>query len=810
MSGKLKGCKTITALAACATIVSGCSSKNSDSGGSLTGTSVSFSIPSSVSVMVAGGTSGSSLSNSRNSVDSKLSAKSVSTMAYNDAGTDYAKAAQHLDHVSHPVGEALATPKSIVCFLGLLGVDKMWDDSKLPRVYQVAVDDSTCDGNSGQPSQGAAAGGGSSAKELKMVTVRLSREAEGGYPRAEIWFDESNGPGDSPMQIRASVDVLQEPTATAKYGQFNLNFAMVETSSGSAFGNGSLRVRSTSAAPISFTFFEGMSAGGYTASKAASVEMQADGTGLKAAIETSETQGSTTSGGAWVVGSNSTSVKANNKNAGSSAASGVNDVDLAGGQCLSLENFNYRVHGYGLFRESDGSKVTLNTGVSCQYTDSSGASRNCHIGKHGAWFERESSGAEHVLSDGETVTRRAWGSDAANNGKTLTISVKSGKLNKFTVRKYTLNDIANTELRYFDHNAGTEYIVSYLTSPSPGFYKTHTMSWNQNGPPSKNEINHVALTVNAGEYLWLYSDMYGGVSYVGGNNFITAREEKVIMPGAEEFSSGGLALKCLNRCIDGEISSTDLQSWSGPYATDPAAVGDAIDYYFQESTLKLFKGANASGTEVKLASGASFTGAGSQHQWGLSSGPMVTAAVHSGLSTLWGIYDTEGQAYYEYRMGPQTWDKLILVSQDGANLTFDDPVVLDYTHSTANDRNSDSTFNGKKFLLRFQGEGHIDGFPWDAVDRDGDGDPDMWFPKVNLKDGVQLTSGSTNYRIKALHGDLTLTTTGADCSDISTLSLPTTSIPSSKAGDPSNLGTSRPDHGSCIYDKSADADAGCS
>lgn len=795
---------TIFASAITSFLVVGCSSDSSSSNSSV-GAGVSFSLPSSVNVI-----------SSKTNGASAIGDEGAFT-TYLDASSDYMTVSQDFDRVNHPVGEALSTVSNIMCFIGLLGTDKMWSETKLPRVYLVGVDDSSCDSSKGQPQQGAASGGsGSSSKSLKMVTVRLSREAAGAFPRMEIWFTEPNGPSNSPMEIRASVDVLTIPnSATAPNGQFNMAFAMT-SSSGTSLGGGNLIMRA-SPSPISYTFYQNMSSGSFSDVKGASVETKADGSGLKAAVQSAQSGGGGgSSSSAWVVATNSTSVKANSKKANNTAASTVSEVSLTGGQCLSLQNFNYRIYGYGLFKESDGSAVQLSTGVGCKYTDSSGQSKNCYIGKQGAWFERETSGSEHTMADGDTVTRQEWGSGAANNGQTLTIGVKSGKLTKYTVRKYNLSEIDGVELRYFDSSGGTEYIVAYLAAgqggAGAGFYKLASMSWGSSGP-TKTDIAAASgnkLTIGAGNMQNFYSESFGGVMFVGGQTFITAREETVVMPTATELNSGSLALKCIGRCPKNAISQANLQTWAGPYQTDPANKGAALDYYFEKSTMKLFKGTdNTSANEVKLASGVSFSGTNSQFTFGLDSGALLDASTYAAITNLYDVYGTAGNTYYQYRIGPNSWDKLLLVS-DGSNyLSFDDPMALSYTHTTANDRNGDSTYNNKKFLLRYRGYGQMDGLPWDQIDRDGDGTPDMWFPKIALKDGIQLTANSINYRIKAMFGEKTLTTTGASCTDIATMSLPTTAVPTATTLTASNASTTKPSYGTCIYSTETKSSTGC-
>jgi hypothetical protein len=386
--------------------------------------------------------------------------------------------------------------------------------------------------------------------------------------------------------------------------------------------------------------------------------------------------------------------------------------------------------------------------------------------------------------------------------------VKAGKLTKYTVRKFTLTEIADTEFHYFD--AGSSFIVQYKTTGTAGFYKTDTMTWGNSGPV-KTAITPALITINANEFKWFYSEMFGGVSFVGGQAFVTARQEQIVLPTASDFGGGsGIALKCLNRCLKGPI--TDISTaYNSPFETEPVNLGAALDYYFEKSSMKLFKGTdNTAGNEVKLNAGLSFSDSGSKFTWGVESGAMILSSVNTGgWTSQWDVYSTEGGTYYQYRMGQNSWDKLILVSNASGPLTFEDPLVIDYTHTTANDRNADATFNGKKFLLRYRGLGQVDGLPWDQIDRDGDGTSDMWVPRVALKDGILMTSAGVNYRIKALFGEKTLTNTGADCSSLATLSLPATAVPSAVTENSSNGSTTKPDFGTCIYANDTKTATGC-
>jgi hypothetical protein len=124
-------------------LITGCSHDEDSNPGA----AVDFSVPSGVDVLKVTDNSGSN---------------------YTDPTTDYSLAPQSF-HVSHPVGEALSMTSEIMCFIGQLGINNMWSEASLPRVYLVGVNDSKCSSDSGQPAEGAAAGGGSATAATSLI-----------------------------------------------------------------------------------------------------------------------------------------------------------------------------------------------------------------------------------------------------------------------------------------------------------------------------------------------------------------------------------------------------------------------------------------------------------------------------------------------------------------------------------------------------------------------------------------------------------------------------------------------------------------
>jgi len=82
----------------------------------------------------------------------------------------------------------------------------------------------------------------------------------------------------------------------------------------------------------------------------------------------------------------------------------------------------------------------------------------------------------------------------------------------------------------------------------------------------------------------------------------------------------------------------------------------------------------------------------------------------------------------------------------GDYVAFTAPLRFSYTHSTANDINGEST-QGKMFSLEY------DGFelrvPWEYDETAGE-----WQPLLNLKDGTEITDGSTTYVVKGVEEGL--------------------------------------------------------
>ena len=114
-------------------------------------------------------------------------------------------------------------------------------------------------------------------------------------------------------------------------------------------------------------------------------------------------------------------------------------------------------------------------------------------------------------------------------------------------------------------------------------------------------------------------------------------------------------------------------------------------------------------------------------------------------------------------------------------------MAIKYTHTTANDRNANSSQNGKVFLLEYGGKGQLWGLPFE------EGDNNRWAPVINLKDATIL-GASDQYIIKANDVEQRMQVVdNSNCSDLP-LTAPSQDVPTGITGEVFDIG-SMPDMG---------------
>ncbi|MEJ2040357.1 MAG: hypothetical protein P8X55_15730, partial [Desulfosarcinaceae bacterium] len=158
--------------------------------------------------------------------------------------------------------------------------------------------------------------------------------------------------------------------------------------------------------------------------------------------------------------------------------------------------------------------------------------------------------------------------------------------------------------------------------------------------------------------------------------------------------------------------------------------------------------------EATLGSGLDLDG--TMFQGGYNLSPLTTEMYTA--QTQWQAFDAE--IYYTWSTGPEEWTQFVsVIDSNGDFVSFDPPVSFSYTHSTANDVNGDSTQNGKKFRIEY------DGFSVN-IPVDFDETTEEWEPQINIKDGTLMGPNGNDYVIKGIEEALIMSAV-ADPSGIS-------------------------------------------
>jgi hypothetical protein len=309
-----------------------------------------------------------------------------------------------------------------------------------------------------------------------------------------------------------------------------------------------------------------------------------------------------------------------------------------------------------------------------------------------------------------------------------------------------------------------EYIVT--VDNSNAFVITHSFQWGDNGPETTDVVDDDVTPGVDGENLWLWSDALGGnIVYVhetavaANDREVTFYAESFVNPDDDTFNGGNVTLYCYDRCLKGGLTQGDVDAAAGGNGVDDLyyASGAERTYTAEVSNGKLLLRDDTNG-EIVSAEDLDMQALG--HEWGINTGEMSTTQL---VGDWWAIYNQA--VSYRWETGDEDWNHMVTVADANGNFaSFDRPLSINYTHSTANDRNADATFDGKKFLLQYGGTGELWGFPWVE-------DGDRWHSAVTLNDGVTLSDGSNDFLVKAIEMEQTMLEDAGGCGDLNIVGL---------------------------------------
>ena len=773
----------------CALIISGCSSSDSETPAS-DGDNGSSSSSSSSS---GGGTAtinGLNLPSNMNFISAQSEASAAvgnsgrrSIQAYTDSNTDYSTDVSNA-YVYDESMRALDTVNMIMCLMAQTKASDMVNQG----AYIALVNEDKCEQGQNQSSSGETGqSAGGQVTEFNSWTIDSTRASNDSPQLVQIWVPgEEPEPGDmegamDAQTILVEVNVSESASDTDPYGSFVMNFKGVVDAGllGGPAGTevetmrGMLRTVANGSQQPQFEFVNvggdllldnGM---GYGFLEAVNV-LLADSTGdtgqaLTHTMDThNEGSGPVTNDEKFAVAFDPSNLLRGKDTNG--------DSTIDAEQCLSRTSFDTNVWQYNLYHRdngdfngdavTEGSRVQLNSGFPFNYDSDNDGTNDAYgwVGYHGVWAE------SGVLDDGSSITQFDYNSDSTTQ---LTVNVSPGKMVKRTASSELLSSFQGDEFQYWGQhpvlNMHGQWVVTIDTNND--FAITAHLVWGQNGPEISETVDHddnpgtaeaaVAATLSFfdGEWFGIWSDALGGnIVYVhdaaiaANARTVTFYNEEFVTPADAIFANGAVTLYCYIDCLKGGLTQNDVNTANDRSALFYDYAGTAFQYTLAAASGKVSL-IDVSNGQAVSAEALDLANIG--QDWGINTGEMVTAQL-ANANEPWQVF--EQTVSYRWETGQNDWNRLITVTNAAGQVqSFDPPLRFTYTHSTANDANADASYDGKKFMLEYNGPGNLHGFPWIE-----DTETRRWYAAITLNDSTQLTDGSNHFVVKAIEKEETM------------------------------------------------------
>ncbi len=793
-------------LASSALGLSGCGgggSSETTTGGGSSGSVAGLDMPVTLSVVTPKETASAA---GREVMGLKANYKAVMA-ALTDPGTDYTKDPVNT-HVFDKSVESLSTVNMILCVMDQTRAADMVNKG----AYIALVNNAKCETGKNQSSSGQSGqSSGGQTVSYEKWTINSTRTDSSAPMIVKIWVPKEQksgntkaaggGPGGGPnpmdeKQILVETTVTEAISAANPFGKFTLNFKGVVD--GSVFNapagsevavmKGALFTVSNTAGKPEFKFIDvaGAAMGGNNAGMDFSREESshvllddANGNTGQAMTHSAESfsynDPSDNPDAGVITKSNSDTFavafnSANFLRQSDSSNSGTNTQETA---CTSRTDFNTNVWRYNLYHAADGQfngktvtagqRVELDSGFPFTYNGKYG-----HVGYWGVWYEGGN------LPDNTPIKQVDFSTGTSTD---YTVHVAAGKLIRRVATSELLSQFQGMEFNYWGpHPVYTTYSGQWHVSYDGSNFKiVDRFEWGNSGPVSyttidinntpTNTADDVAaaatITLTDGQSLGLWSDSLGGnINYVHKastptlERTVTLYSQDFVKPNDSTLTSGS-TLYCYQHCLKGGLIQADITSASTEanlfYAevgfdwTSNTQTGTPHQYTASISNGKLLL---MDGSAVVSVDGLDLSKFG--NTWGgMQTGQMLTTALPTSTPP-WNAYQAD--VSYQWETGSNDWSHMVTVQKvsDSSYASFDKPLEFNYTHSTANDANGDTAFNGKKFRLNYGGPGELWGFPWtESVDG-------RWHASVTLADKISLTAGANSFIIKGMEKEQTM------------------------------------------------------
>jgi hypothetical protein len=684
--------------------------------------------------------------------------------------------------VYDPSIQPLDLVNMILCLMDQTRADQMVNAG----TYLALVDFNRCQqgsqGGGGESGQSASGGKGAQYWNFVVSSTRASNTA----PQVvNVWISgiEPDGAGGS-EEFRVDVEtVITEGVSDANpFGAFTMNYAFPD-GVGGYDGGGTLKTTAAAGGQVAFTVIEkeGTEQVSYAPGEsfhytAGTVEMLPDGSVGRArtVIQDEGNDGGFdyAESGAFGITFDADHMRRAEADDPTDLAAEIFSSDT----CLARGTYNTQVWRYDLYHAADGTwkgaavtggdRVKVNSGFPFTY-DNAGETVYGHIGYWGMWVEDPAL----VIPDGATIEKVNFSTGTTTP---YTVVKAPGKLVRRTAMELALSKLVGETLQFWgevDDGGGarfSQWLAAYngsafqVTAEILGFDETGMITSALGAP--------VDITPAGGNWLGLWSDSLGGdVNYVGGDANVTFYSQEFVGPDDAVFDGGALALECVQRCLKADIGASDVTTWDGVYGPDAAfdLSSGVTEYALDPADMTLTLGGNA----VALLAGVDTSG--TDHDWGMSSGEMVTADVLATMTDMSDLWDPAVVTVtYRWETGSNDWNKFVGV-KDGSDVfaAFDEPIQFAYEHATANDLNGDATHDGKTFRLNYGGNGDLWGIPSAP-----DPDTGRWYSLFSIQDGTLMGPTGTEFVIKGREREQSMAEDAGQCTAL-TLTAPAAALP---------------------------------
>jgi len=674
------------------------------------------------------------------------------------------------NHVYDPSMEQIATVNSILCYLSQTGASEMVNLG----AYNAQINEALCEDGS-DPSSSSTGQSSGAALDFNLWVVDSVRASRTSPQYVSFWVPQHDQ--DQEATIYARVTITASPTEANPFGDFSLDFAGVSDVGGDINNptqHGTLETLDPEGGVLGFGFFESQGdvsqpttmSGEWAQVVAVVVAMgddKANGQarmtktfryyddfmGMDSGVQSEE----------FLLDFNATEVLR----------------ELVGGDtdCLSRTDFEYRTWRYNLYDATTGERVELNSGFPIR-TQSGGYG---WLGYYGLWTP-----PGDVVSNGDTVERVQYGS---NDSETYTVVTTKGKLIRHERKTLLLADAEGVDFEWFDFS-NPQAVRYQLNVDASQWYKV--AEWDDMGGGWLPIETPEFLDTQVVGFLGLYSPTLGGpCAYQHGDSSLTYFATSIVDGASNLWAnavSGAVPLYGYLQCLASDLTGADAEA-GDVYLADETNLGSPYLFEFHEDDLTLYQDTDGMGTLTRVGLADDEVPQFGPFEWGMRSGPLVLDT--NGLNSVWDLWNQD--EFFVYETGANPWNFLTTaLDSQGDPVSFDPPVQFTYVHSTANDKNGSSDFDGFTCFFSYGGPGELHGVPYDGVDFDNDGNPDRYYPQFSIADGVLCGPTGAEYVLRAVESELTLGASSGGCVGLDTANASGLTLPDGSSYDTPDIG----------------------